>query len=377
MTARAAVMVAPGQVEIREYPVPVPEEGAMILQPRLSGICGTDVHTFLGETLQYAGTANERHVRYPVICGHENVATVIETGGECRSWDGEVLLPGDRVVPAANLRCGRCWFCATGQQYHLCEHMENYGNSLGAWRPPHLLGGWSEAMYLLPGSAVFKVPAELPDDVAVLTEPVAVTHGIDRALRVLEADWGAGAGASVLVIGAGALGLAHLIKARGSGLGPLNIWDRSAERLKLARRLGADETYLVSPASDAPEDYPAGTRRGVDLVVDCAGSAGTFEAALAAVRPGGVVVEAGAYVGTGAATVNPNSDICARGVTVMGIGGETPENYLPTMRRLVAWQDWIKDAELVSRRIGLEDVQGTLSDLARRDSPGKVVVDPT
>lgn len=369
-------MVQPGRIEVREFEVPVLEEGAMLVRPTLSGICGTDVHTFRGETLQYAGTANERHVRYPVICGHENVGVVTDTGGECRTWDGEVLVAGDRIVPAANLACGACWFCSTGQQYHLCERMENYGNSLGAWRPPHLLGGWSEVMYLLPGSAVFKVPPELADEVAVLTEPMAVTHGIDRALRVLGDDWGAGAGASVLIIGAGALGLCHLIRARGSGLGPLAVWDKSKERLELARRLGADETCLVAETGDLPSDKPSFARRGVDLVADCTGVSETFGAALHAVRPGGVVVEAGAYVGAGNALVNPNSDICARGVTVIGIGGETLENYPPTMRRLSAWQDWITESGLVGRRVGLGGVGDALQALADREWEGKVVVAP-
>ena len=77
---RAAVMKAPGVVEVEAFPRPKVEPGAVLMQVQYSGICGTDKHTFRGETIQYAGTPHERRLEYPLICGHENVGVVLATG---------------------------------------------------------------------------------------------------------------------------------------------------------------------------------------------------------------------------------------------------------------------------------------------------------
>src|SRR5438128_4126681 len=105
---RAAVMKAPGRIEIEHFPLPEPAPGAVLMRVIYSGICGTDKHTYRGETKQYAGTPHERSIIYPLICGHENVGVVEATGGEVRDSEGTILRPGDRIVPAANVPCGNC-----------------------------------------------------------------------------------------------------------------------------------------------------------------------------------------------------------------------------------------------------------------------------
>src|SRR5256884_4010345 len=90
--------------------------------------------------------------------------------------EGRPLRPGDRIVPAANVPCGRCVFCLNDYPYYFCENLQDYGNSLHAGIPPHLFGGWAEYMYLLPGTPLFRVPDGLPDELAALTEIMAVTH---------------------------------------------------------------------------------------------------------------------------------------------------------------------------------------------------------
>jgi len=205
------------------------------MRVRLSGICGTDKHTFRGETVHYAGTPHERCLEYPLICGHENVGIVEAVGGEVLAQDGTPLRAGDRIVPGANVPCGRCWYCLNEQPYYLCEQLEDYGNSLNASRPPALFGGWAELMYLLPGTPIFRVPGSLPDEVAVLTEVMSVTHGVETARRVGGFEFGE----SVVVCGVGPLGLCHLVKSRLLGCGELIAVDRLGSRLELAVGLGA------------------------------------------------------------------------------------------------------------------------------------------
>ena len=79
-TSKAAVMVSPGKIDIQSFPIPEPEPGAVVMKVNLSGICGTDKHTFRGESKQYVGTPHEKDIQYPLICGHENVGTIIATG---------------------------------------------------------------------------------------------------------------------------------------------------------------------------------------------------------------------------------------------------------------------------------------------------------
>jgi threonine dehydrogenase-like Zn-dependent dehydrogenase len=373
VTVRAAVMTAPGALEVRRFDVPEPEPGAVLMRVRLSGICGTDKHTFRGETVQYAGTPHERRIAYPLICGHENVGVVEATGGEVLAADGTPLRPGDRIVPGANVPCGACWYCLNDQPYYLCEHLEDYGNSLNVSRPPSLFGGWSELMYLLPGTPLFRVPDELPDELAVLTEVMAVTHGVETARRVAGLDFGE----SVVVYGVGPLGLCHLIKSRLLGCGRLVAIDRFASRLEAAAELGATLTLDASELEDAElvarvRDH---TARGADVVHDCSGVPQTFANALRMVRVGGVVVESGAFVDLGPVEVNPNRDICTTNVTVIGIGGELATSYAPSLELLARNRDRLPLDRIVTHRMRLEDARDAL-DVAQRDGAMKVVLDP-
>ena len=102
-------MESPGNIAIRKFEVPEPELGAAILKVHLSGICGTDKHTYRGESRQYVGTPHEKDLEYPLICGHENVGTIVATGGDVYDSEGVLLKVGDRVVHGANVSCGICY----------------------------------------------------------------------------------------------------------------------------------------------------------------------------------------------------------------------------------------------------------------------------
>jgi len=378
VTSRAAVMEAPGRMAVREFPVSDPEPGAVLLKMSLSGICGTDKHTYRGESRQYVGTPHERELAYPLICGHENVGTVTAVGGDLRDSAGDPLRPGDRVVPGANVPCGRCYYCTGGYPYYFCQHLEDYGNSLNCAQPPYLLGGWAEYLYLLPRSRIFRVPDELPDEVAVLTEVMAVTHGVETAMTLLGLQGASPSGYTVAVLGAGPLGLCHVIKARLAGAGTIIATDKLAGRLAVAGKFGADLVLDVTE-TDGPERaavVAAATRGlGADIVIDCSGFPDTFTEALALVRTGGVVIEAGTFVDMGPVPVNPNSAICTRSVTVLGIGGEKASSYEPSMRMLAANQGRYPFGEIVTHRFGLGEVAEALT-VAQSGEAMQVVVDP-
>ena len=135
-SVQAATLLGPRQLEVRSYPYPEElEPGAVLLRMLASGICGTDKHTYRGETGQYPGAEKARSTPYPIIQGHENVGVVAAVGaGGARARDGSELAVGDRVVPAPNRACGECRMCARGFPYYLCRRLENYGNSLSSRR---------------------------------------------------------------------------------------------------------------------------------------------------------------------------------------------------------------------------------------------------
>src|SRR5712691_11611307 len=277
MDVLAATLVEPGRYELREYPLPEPRPGCVLVKMDLSGICGTDKHTYQGYTTQYSGTGEGKKIPFPIIQGHENVGTVAAIGGDGHyaDFEGVPLKVGDRVVVGANVACGKCYYCRHDFPYYFCQNMTDYGNNLSAADPPHIFGGWSQYIYIVPGSFLVRVPDDLPTEIAVLTEVMAVTVGLDRAKQMsafpseafLFDD-------TVVVIGVGPLGMCFLMKARMLGAGTIIGVDLSPFRLDLARALGADQ--VIDAGATRADDRIARVRdlthgRGADVVVECAG----------------------------------------------------------------------------------------------------------
>jgi L-iditol 2-dehydrogenase len=306
----------------------------------LSGICGTDKHTYQGFTTQYAGTGEGKQIRFPIIQGHENVGTIAAIGGDGRysDFEGVPLKVGDRVVVGANVSCGECYYCRHDFPYYFCQNMTDYGNNLCAADPPHLFGGWSQYMYIIPGSFLVRVPDELPSEVAVLTEIMAVTVGLDRAKQMsvfpseafLFDD-------TVVVLGAGPLGMCFLMKARMLGAGNIIAVDLSDFRLQYAKRLGADHVLNASNTTLAERlDYVRGPThgRGADMVIGAAGVPQAVPEALDMMRLGGLLVEAGNFSDLGEVAISPHRHICAKSARILGVGGEEPAAYGPSMRQM-------------------------------------------
>jgi threonine dehydrogenase-like Zn-dependent dehydrogenase len=375
-TVRAATLIEPQRIEVREYPMPAElEPGAVLLRMIASGICGTDKHTYRGETVQYAGTKMERTTPFPIIQGHENLGVVAAIGpGGAVAYDGSDLEVGDRVVPAPNVACERCVNCLSGFPYFLCRNLENYGNSMTCSAAPHLFGGWAEYMYLKPRTAMFKVPDELPSDVAVLTEIFAVTHSLERAAAVRRPG-GFRPGDAVAVVGVGSLGMAHLVKAALMGAGRVIAVDRSEKRLALARRLVGADTVLV-PAGESDggvahvDELSAG---GVDVVVNATGFPGSFGAAARMVRDGGTILEIGAFVDMGDELFNP-AVICGRSLTVMGTGGEDLAAYGGTLALLARHRTSVPFAEMISHRFPIREAAQAVQTSMDSDASTKVLI---
>jgi len=373
----AATLVKPGKYEIREYPLPEPAAGCVLIRMEMSGICGTDKHTFQGYTAQYGG----RQLEFPIIQGHENVGTIAAIGGDGKyaDFEGVALREGDRVVVGANVACGECYYCRHDFPYYCCEKTTDYGNNLSAKNPPHLFGGWAQYMYVVPGSFLVKVPDELPSEVAVLTEIFAVSVGLDRAKQMSAfPNESFRFDDTVVVLGVGPLGMCFLMKARMLGAGTIIAMDKSEYRLNFARRLGADFAVNVGSMSQPHrlqmvKDLTHG--RGADMVIECAGVPAAVPEALEMLRVGGLLVEAGNFSDLGAVPLSPHRHICAKNARILGVGGEEPAAYGPGMRQMARYMKNYPLREFVTHRYGLRDVDAAMKKSVEAESM-KVVLEP-
>ncbi|MGI9609475.1 MAG: zinc-binding dehydrogenase [Acidimicrobiia bacterium] len=339
-------------------------------------MCGTDKHTYRGETEQYAGTDHASSTPFPIIQGHENVGRVADIGpGGARSFDGSVLAVGDRIVPAPNRSCGACWYCEKDFPYYFCRNVENYGNSLSYAHPPHLFGGFSEYLYLRPGTPVFKVPDALPDEVAVLTELFAVTHSLDLAAG-MPRPGGFKPGDSVAVVGVGPVGVVHAAKAALLGAGRVAAIDHFRARLDIAADLGATDCFV---ATDETAQWVAQVREalggGADVVVDATGHPSSFAPAMDLARDGGTSLEVGAFVDMGPVALNP-ADLLGRTLTLVGVAGEDARVYDSTLEMLAENHGRVRFERAVTHRFGITDIQQAMDTALGADEAMKVVIIP-
>ena len=240
-TVRAVTLEAKGLLTLKDYPYPELKENCAIIKMEYSGICGTDKHSFEGFFEQKGG----RPIPLPVIQGHENVGIIEEIKGELLDHDGNKLVVGDRVVPAPNISCGKCFACRNNRPYYYCECKLDYGNNIGAGESPHIFGGWSEYLYIIPGSHLFKYPDHLDPQFGTFIEPLSVTGCLDKA-RQWSSEWEPfRSGDTVVILGTGPIGLFHLIKANLMGAGRLISIDPSQFRTSIAQEFGIlNELYF-------------------------------------------------------------------------------------------------------------------------------------
>ncbi len=298
----AAVMTAPGKFEVRQYPYPAVSDDALVIELEMCGICGTDKHTFRGETTQFAGTPAESHTPFPIIPGHEIVGKVAEVGKNAAGtleYSGKRLAVGDRVVMCPDILCGKCYYCRNTFGFPLCENIKGYGNAFCCDDGQHLMGGWADYIYVRPDAFVFKVPDDMETHIAVMAELMSVTYNLDKAKELYTIGGeGFGSGATVLIQGVGPMGLMHVLKAHILGAGKIIAIDRSDFRLQMAKDFGADDVISLNGTTQrervqAVRDLTEG--RGADVIVECTGEASAIPEGMEMVRRGGTYVVAGVY----------------------------------------------------------------------------------
>ena len=336
----AGLVTAPRRFELVEMPEPQVAPGLAVVHVARCGICGTDLHGFLGP-----GPYN------PAICGHEWVGTVHQVGTGVTH-----LAEGDRVVAAIAPACGACPECRAGRPaYCVPAFLGMTGRDADA--PSH--GGFAPRIAIA-ASRLVRVRDELSDDQAAVVEPTTVAfHAVQRTMP---RD-----GEVVIVQGCGPIGLLTLQCAAALGASRVVAVEPSPHRRELALAVGADEA-LTPP--EAAEQFG---RHGADLVFECAGVPATIQQAVDLVRRGGRVNLVGLASGT--ATISPHTWLIKE-VTMAASLGYLHHEFADTIDLIAAGT--VNIHALHDRTVALADLAEAIEELADDPSSAvKVLVDPT
>ncbi len=260
---KQAVMTAPGKIEIREVPAPVPGPGEVLLRVRRIGVCGSDIHVYHGR---------HPYTKYPVVQGHEFSASV-ETPGP--GVKGPVA--GTKVTSMPQRVCGLCAPCRRGD-YHICDELKVEG-----FQAP----GCAQELWVARADAIVPLPECFSFDQGALVEPAAVAvHAVGRAGKI--------AGRRAVVLGAGPIGNLVAQAARSEGAKVL-VTDLSSARLDTARRCGLDAVSNAGEETLARASARVFGPDGFDLAFECVGVEPTIAAAVEGIQKGGTIVVVGVF----------------------------------------------------------------------------------
>ncbi len=288
---RALVYRGPGEIRLEEVADPEPASDEVLLAVDAAGVCGTDRHILEGELGVAPGT----------VLGHEIAATVVGTGSDVKTFE-----PGERVASFGQVTCGQCAACLAGAS-NRCRRPA----VLGMARQ----GGFAERI-ALPASCLLRLPDTVSSPVGAIASDAIATplHALYSVGRLR-------AGETVVVIGAGGLGLHAIQLARLAGAACVVAADPSEAARKAALEAGADA--VLDPAA---EEYAGRSLRrlapGATLALECVGRPETVELGLAALVAGGRLVVVG--VGPGRPMLPPLSQFIGTELSIHGSFGSTP-----------------------------------------------------
>jgi alcohol dehydrogenase len=395
---RAAIFNGPYHpFRIETVARPVLQPGEALVRVSLCTVCGSDRHTVAGR----------RKEKTPSVLGHEPVGVIEEVNGTLRTVTGEPVQVGDRVVWAVTVSCGECYFCVHGIPQK-CESLRKYGHEeITPQCGP--VGGLSTHCHLLKGTAIVKVPDELPDAVAAPAgcatatiaavlraggptpptplpagrgesdTPGSATHSgaqeATPALTPLPAGRGAGGVGpprppTVVVFGLGMLGLTACawLDVLGATVVACDVHNF---RLSQAVRFGARHLAKPDALTEVVESITHG--RGADVALELSGSAQAAAAALEVLRIGGTAVWAGTVLPTDSVPVYPQT-VVRRCLTITGVHNYAPADLAAAVAFLAANHERYPFAEQVWKTFPLTEVNEAFQ-FAEAEHPVRVAVE--
>jgi 2-desacetyl-2-hydroxyethyl bacteriochlorophyllide A dehydrogenase len=279
---QAAIIHAPGQMDIETWEKPLPGAGEALLAVGAAGLCAGDMYFYLGKN---------PYAHYPQICGHEIAGTVVEVGSDV----GDTLV-GMRVAVEPFISCGKCYPCRIGKA-NCCTNLQIIG--------VHKPGGFAEYV-VAPAALIHPIPDGLSLVEASFAEPVAIALQTLRRGEVGAED--------ILIMGCGPIGLALIEVAQARGA-RVFVTDHHPSRLEIAARLGA----AILPSDDKlPEAVLAQTKgEGMPVVIEATGSSGAIEMTPHLVAAGGRIVIV-SLLNQGMMVSLPGFELIRKEMTILG-----------------------------------------------------------
>ncbi|MGW1010329.1 alcohol dehydrogenase catalytic domain-containing protein [Streptomyces termitum] len=340
---KALVFEGTGRTAWREVPDPaIVDAGDAIVRVEAVTLCGTDLHIVKGDVPEVAPGR---------VLGHEAVGTVVETGGDVRT-----VRPGDRVLVSCISSCGRCAPCRE-RRYGQCR-------GGGGWVLGHLIDGTQAEYVRVPFAdlSVHPVPSGVDSFDAVLLADIFPT-----AYEVGVLNGAVRPGDTVVVVGAGPIGLAAILTARLHSPGLIVATDLAESRLQAARRIGADATVAADEGPEQLVDDLTGGL-GADVVMEAVGVPESFEACVRMVRPGGHVANIGVH---GKPAALHLEDLWSRDVTLTT--GLVDTFSTPMLLRLMV-AGRLPTAGLVTHRFALGQMEEAYDVFGRAAETGAIKV---
>ncbi len=316
---KALVYTGPKHVELRDVPDPAPGDGEALIRVEAVGICGSDMHAFLGH--------DERRPA-PLVLGHEAAGTVLSGA-----------LQGQRVTVNPLVTCGECADCKAGRD-NLCRTRQIIS------MPPR--EGAFAVMLTMPERNLFQIPADFPAEKAALAEPIACGwHAVRLAEKVLHP---ALSQTRALILGGGAIGMGAALVLAAHGVKDIWIAETSEARRRKAESIGPFKLY-----DPRQSDQP--WQGEIDLVIDAFGGEATRASASAAVRPGGVIMHIGLAQSAGGLDIRR---MTLQEITFIGTYTYTAEDFRETARAIVDGRlgalDWMEMRPLQSGANAFNDI---------------------
>ena len=260
---KALVLSAYKQLDMLDLPTPQPAEDELLIRIKACGICGSDVHGYDGSTGRRLP---------PIAMGHEAAGVVEAVGSGVSNFR-----PGDRVTFDSTVSCGKCFYCLRGQ-INLCDNREVIGVSTPTFKR---MGAFAEFI-TVPARIAYPLPENMPFAHAALIEAVSVAvHAVSLTPIALDD--------TVVVVGAGMIGLLTLQAARLAGAGKVIVFDLDETRLELARSLGATHAFNSRSSDVISRVLSLNAGRGADVAIECVGNSIAVKLALDSVRKGGAL----------------------------------------------------------------------------------------
>jgi putative phosphonate catabolism associated alcohol dehydrogenase len=343
-TARAAVLVTQGQpLEAREVPLPELAPGELLVKVTACSLCGSDLHTAHGR----------RPHPVPTILGHEIVGRIaaIGPGPAPLCVHGRPLEVGQRITWSVCASCGGCDRCRQGMPQK-CRSLVKYGHS--ALDSKHgLSGGLAEYVQVFPGTAVVPLPESLSDEAAVpascaVATAAAIVRTARQQLRAIGQPGRSLSDCSLVVLGAGMLGLSVASLLRAGGGHRLTVVDPVADRRDRAaativgvqtapppERVDEETIALLQASGDGGRNGDGFQADGFDLVVEASGAAASVPLALELTATGGTCVLAGSVSPTPGISFDPER-IVRRQIAIHGVHNYLPEDLVTAVEHLAS-----------------------------------------